>query len=152
MVSYTVFLLCNSFKSSTSNIHQRHTWFVVVIDLDRNRRCLAHNVFPHSLKGHTRHTLAGDLRGGDKPSKKICTGTHRKAYKHRVIKRTLHSKMFRILCKHWWGTLSSPSITTHTVFFRPWRTQWTHLIKVEQHFSPIQLISLQTHTFVHQQL
>lgn len=28
----------------------------------------------------------------------------------------------------------------------------THLVKVEQHFSPIQLISLQTHSLIHQQL
>lgn len=52
--------------ATLSNIHQRHTWFVVVIDLDRNRRRLAHNVLPDSFEGHTRHTLAGDLRGDDK--------------------------------------------------------------------------------------
>lgn len=85
----TMFLRCCSHKkeanihescwvvscyATLSNIHQKHTWFVVVIDLDRNRRRLAHNVLPDSFEGHTRHTLAGDLRGDDKHGE-ICTKT-----------------------------------------------------------------------------
>lgn len=70
------------------------------------------------------------------------------------------------LSKHWRAHPSPSFINTdmHTHHFstgakpnghskeRLERLDSTHLIKVEQHFSPIQLISLQTHSLVHQQL
>lgn len=91
---------------------------------------------------------------------KICAKTPRKAHKFREIQTfftPLHHKFPPALCKHWCVTLSSSAITTHIVFFAVTDTarkdlDLTHLIKVEQHFSPIQLISLQTHSLVHKQL
>lgn len=103
------------------------TWFIVVIDLHRDRCSLAHSIFSDSLESNTSHTLTGNLRKSN---------THNVKCKH--------------ICTFVLSKVTHPPLWFHR--HRNDKCLQPHLIKVEQHFSSVQLISLQTHSLIHQKL
>lgn len=77
----TIFIYQSTTKTNTAVVWCHHncllygvgwcrlTWFIIVIDFHWHWSCFANNILPHSIEGHTCHTLTWDLWKRQDPSR-----------------------------------------------------------------------------------